>query len=266
MEQMIIYFTDKNIKNIIRNLNKDTTLKIVTTNESVNGICCLFIFTQILESEMVKYEISFENIGENVMECTTDDSQKYILSPNSLGCSCYGEKGEDYDDNNGINNVLFPSYLLFTTSKSMNILNIKITWSMIIIFDFYRKILNNNLCQWCLELEDELNSAVKLLNSPNLFKSERISLPFITSTNLYSAIFYNFKFLCKKKLTHDKSIFCHLAREGISINTAKENFENVGGEVLGIIENIYGKNNILIYKETYGREIQPIEHFILYPF
>lgn len=270
----------------IRELDKTKVIRI-KSNTFIYSICTSQIFKCYLEKELINYELSFVNMHSQINFTITYKEKEYFIRNDTFenGCDCDG--------------VLNGCSFMFDFAKAKKMLDHTVAWSLLVAVSFYIEYdFTGEICEWC----DKLAAEAKLLNLEKghvkVQHLQKIKLSFLSESNLFSAIKNNLSTVCYKKIygtnNHiykenetnnlktsqtqiikeqvkgknwtDAKIFEFLAKEGISIFMAKENFKTLDYEQKEKIEEYFGTVDTPVLKHKHEFEIQGIEHFMLIAF
>lgn len=273
----------KNLRRILITLDKTKVLKIYCP-KNLHGVCSLFIFTQILKKEFLKFQIEFTDSQDNLYFII--DETKYSFQTDDTECTCTKKE-------------MTCLMLLFDTVKHMDFLRVETVWPAAICHTFYRKqylngvfkvsqdktelkenIANSalkedttevNECLKCKEFQKTLMFSIRALNCnfEGIFYLKKINLDFLSNFTLNISIKHNLDFILDKKLLFMKSAFSErkinefLAQKGISIPSANEEFMNLDSQIKDLIASCFGTENKFIARFGHDIEISAIEHAFL---
>jgi len=116
-----------NLRKTLMSLDKARVLSLVC-NRNLHSICAVFVFTQILKKELLKYQIEFKDMESTVNFQFEASGETYTLSNSHEGaehCSC------------GRREVVGVS-ILYTVIKAMSLLKVETLWPVIVCFIYYR--------------------------------------------------------------------------------------------------------------------------------
>ena len=177
----------------------------------------MHIIKGIFEKQLIKYELSFNRLDDDIILIIRNDIDEYILYYDM--CEC--------------NNFIISIYSIYNAALSLNLVDLDMAWALNIIYDFY--VVNNfagEHCSTCISIKNEIYSYIKNKNNTSILSVDIIDLSFLTNSNLYFSINNTLKTICTKKLMRDKKryIFELLAKEGISMTNAYTLYKNIDYE------------------------------------
>ncbi|ORD93983.1 hypothetical protein ECANGB1_1278 [Enterospora canceri] len=264
-ETQEIFMRKENTLEILKGISREQVVQI-TCNITIVSICTVEILRNILEKELIKYELKFEKMNYDVA-FTMRSNQKLIILDNSRYskelCRC--------------SSILSGCYGMYNLAKQLNFVNHRIVWPFLVAHEFNVTYdFTKEYCSWCSDIGAELVSQAKRtkkVNNMGIEQVELITLPFIYESSLFDAIQNDLKTVCKKKLFSgqnkenkancNRKIYEFLAKEGISIAVAHETYKNIDYEQNENMEYIFGTETSLIFVHEHSFKIRPIEHYIL---
>lgn len=253
--------SSKNFKRTVSFLDKNKVIEIFCSKR-LHNICELSILTQIFRKEALKYQIEF--IPERKNTYFTIDGTEYNLIDNieengdTKQCKCNTKELETL-------------FLLLSVIKSMNLVKVETIWPIIVSFTFYYKMYNgSSSCEKCEELLKSLILSVKTLNCKfdGIFYVNKCKLNFLQTSRLILAIKNDLDFVFEKKIfanskVTEKKINEFLAKNGISILAANNQFIGLDLDTRNLINTTFGKEQKFLYKNGDDLEITALEHAFL---
>ena len=128
-----MFIDHTNLRKTLRALDKNRVLEIFC-NRNVSSTCSLFVFTQILKSELFKYQIEFKEMEKDINFIFKIEDKEFILRNGDDNCTCHRK------DTSGI-------IQLYKTVKSMDFIKIETLWPIAVCFAHYKTFLNEKRYQ-----------------------------------------------------------------------------------------------------------------------
>lgn len=295
----------KNMRKVLATLDKSKILRVLC-NKNLHSICSLFIFTQILKKELLKFQIEFLELESAQDIYFKTDEDEYIFSAEESECTCSRQE-------------MCCVMLLFNAVKAMDFLRIETVWPAVVCYIFYKKQFSTDLnstsnkientnsktskadnfakenisnyeaadklgyseplqtcitdevCKKCKDFQKELIFSIKVLNckSEGIFYRQQINLDFLLGSTLFLSIKNNINFILDKKLFFmkpggsDRKIHEFLAKNGISIPSANEEFSNLDSNTRNLASLCFGQETKFVIKYGHDLELSAIEHAFL---
>lgn len=264
----------KNMRGILRSLDKSKIVEIFC-NRNLHSTCSLFIFTQILKKELLKYQIEFGNLGSSRDLYFKVGDEEFVLPSDNKYCDCAQKE-------------VVGTVILYNVAKSMDFLRVETVWPVAVCYTFYRiftKLRNPpdssgdladkaiGVCSRCLDLQKDLMFSVRTLNCKfeGMLCGLRNKLDFLTGSTLFLAIKNNLEFILDRKLFYTRGTGCDrkinefLARSGISIRAANDQYMSLDSATKALATHTFGEESKFIMKSGHDIEISAIEHaFLIY--
>lgn len=283
-----------NLRKTLQSFDKSRILEVFC-NRNVNSVCSVFVFTQILKSELFKYQIEFKDMEKDINFLFKVDEREFLLKNTAENCTCH------HRECSGI-------ISLYKVLKSIDFVKIETIWPVAVCFSHYKIFLNENryrnlskecklnnkendkmntdipmneidpsktneitLCDSCSQIHDELFYSIRMLNnkSEGLLIQKRNRLDFLSESTLYRAMKNDLNFIHQKKLFYnkngnvDRKIGEFLAKYGISINNAHTPYHSLDFMTKKHCNTVFGEEEKFIYKNGHDIEISAIEHSFL---
>lgn len=218
----------------------------------VQSIIVLGIMTELLEKELIGYEIEFTDTNLNTLLIVKTDSE-YILYNDKI-CEC-----KYSNDISGVK-------IIYEYVRQSNMLSSKILWFIIILSNFYlNPDFDKEYCNDCIEFIEKIFIDFRTLKDQKIDECDIFNLPFTFHSNLLTGICCNIKLIIDNKYYRknaDFKIYTSLAKRGISIKVANEKYSNINVSIKNRIELLFNKVPRLVYKDNYKINY-PFEQFIL---
>lgn len=267
----------KSMREVLRSLDKSKMVEIVCSR-SLHSICSLAIFTQILKKEMLKYQVEFESLDPSEALCFRVGEKEFVLSAKDKYCSCVQQE-------------VASTAILYNVAKSMDFLRVETVWPAAVCYAFYRVFTKfsvsgeenpsnslsmrreTSVCKHCTDFQTDLMFSIRTLNCKfeGLFCVQRNRLDFLTGSTLFLAIKNDLEFILSWKLFYTRGANCDrkinefLARNGISIRAASEQYVGLDSATKHLAASAFGEETKFIVKSGHDIEMSAIEHaFLIY--